>query len=169
MTEPHVTQVGIAGVLLLYLALYIVITTWNVGIQHDERKTALVIGGSWAVSTFVLNYVLFRAGVMSFLPWINNFLHTFGWIGVCLTLAYLGVRRTQPMWKQFVLFATFSLVVKVGENIMLGTWELDHFFRIFKGNTAYIVGWSLADGLYPPITLFGLRLVGKFIRGLDVT
>jgi len=74
---------------------------------------------------------------------------------------YLGVGRTQPMWAQFVMFATLSLVVKVAERILFGTWELDHFFHVFHGNVAYVLGWSLADGLYPPITYYGLKLVGR--------
>ena len=28
---------------------------------------------------------------MSFLPWLTNFMHTFVWIGVCLSYLYLGV------------------------------------------------------------------------------
>jgi hypothetical protein len=117
---------------------------------------------------FVANYLLFRAGVMSFLPWLNNFLHTFVWIGVCLSYLYLGVRETQPLPIQIVAFATFSLIVKYAEHMLLGTWELDHFFHMFRGTFAYILGWSLADGLYPLITLYGLRLVSRWVPGLIV-
>lgn len=159
----------IIAVLALYVALFIVITTYKQRIDPAERKTAVVIGASWAVGTFVMNWLLYRASVMSHMPTINNFMHTFVWIGGCLTLLYLGVRRTQPMWKQFVVFATFSLVVKYAEQMLLGTWEHGHFFHIFQGNTAYVLGWSLADGLYPPITLYGLRFVSRFVDGLIVT
>ena len=32
-----------------------------------------------------------------------------------------------------VLFATISLVITVAEQILFGTWELTHFFYVFKG------------------------------------
>ncbi len=51
------------------------------------------------------------------------------------------------LWQQLVLFAIYSLAVKFAENKVLGTWEFDHFFFI-DGNLAYIIGWSLVDGLY---------------------
>jgi hypothetical protein len=117
---------------------------------------------------FVANYVLFRLGVMSFLPWVNNFMHTFVWIGLCLTVLYLGLREDEPLPVQFVVFATFSLIVKYAEQLLFGTWDLGHFFYVFRGNTAYILGWSLADGLYPVITLYGLRLLGRWLAGLIV-
>ncbi len=163
-----VTVDRVAALLLAYAALFLVIRSRPSRIAPEERRTAWVIGGGWAVATFVANYLLYRAGVMSFLPWVNDFLHTFVWIGGCLTLLYLSVRRTQPMWVQMVLFATFSLIVKVAEHILLGTWEHPHFFYVFRGNAAYILGWSLADGLYPPLTLYGLRLIARRVSGLVV-
>ncbi|MGH7751404.1 MAG: hypothetical protein ACREN5_01195, partial [Gemmatimonadales bacterium] len=142
-------------VLLVYAALFVVIWTRPSRIAPEERRTAWIVGGAWAVSVFIMNVLLYRAGVMSFLPWVNNFLHTFIWIGGCLSLLYFGARRNTPMWAQFVVFATFSLVVKVAERLLFGTWEHGHFFHVFRGNVAYVLGWSLADGLYPPITLYG--------------
>ncbi|SRR2546425_10869993 len=162
------TPVRVLAILLLYGALFVVIRAYRTPGTPDERRTGLVIGGCWGVSTFIANYLLYRAGVMSFLPWVNNFLHTFVWIGVCLTVLYLGVRRSQPMATQVVLFATLSLVVKVAEHILFGTWELDHFFWVFRSNAAYVLGWSFADGLYPVLTLYGLRLLSRVMRGLDV-
>lgn len=158
---PTITPVTVLEVLLVYAGLFSLIHALKPRIAPEERGTALLIGGAWAVGVFIANYLLFRAGVMSFLPWVNNFLHTFVWIGGCLTFLYLGVARTQPMWLQFVMFATLSLVVKVAERILFGTWELEHFFHVFHGNVAYVLGWSLADGLYPPITYYGLRLLGR--------
>lgn len=156
-----VTPIRIAALLLFYGGLLTVIRAIKPSIEPQERRPALLIGTAWAVSVFVANYLLFRAGVMSFLPWVNNFMHTFLWIGGCLTLLYLGV-RTRPMAAQFVIFATFSLVVKVVEQQLFGTWELDHFFHVFHGNAAYVLGWSLADGLYPPLTYHGLALLGRW-------
>jgi hypothetical protein len=163
-----VTLPRVVGLLCFYAALFVVIRMNKPAVERDERKTLLVIGGGWAVCVFVANYLLFRAGVMSFLPWLNNFLHTFVWIGVCLSYLYLGVRETQPLPIQIVAFATFSLIVKYAEHMLLGTWELDHFFHMFRGTFAYILGWSLADGLYPLITLYGLRLVSRWVPGLIV-
>lgn len=156
-----------AGLFLVYAGLFVVIRAIRGFVPREEIRTAIVIGGIWAPAVFLANYLLFRAGFMSFLPWLNNFFHTFLWIGVCLTWLYLGVRRTQPMWAQMVAFATLSLVVKYAEQLLLGTWEHDHFFRAFQGNFAYVLGWSLADGLYPVLTLFGLRLLGRVIPRLD--
>lgn len=161
-----VTFDRVLAALLLYAALLVVARSFGWRWLRAEWQTAQLIGISWAVATFVLNFLLYRAGVMSFMPWVTNALHTFVWIGGVLTVLYLGVRRTQPMWVQMVLFAVFSLVVKVGEQILFGTWEHGHFFQVFQGNAAYVLGWSLADGLYPPITKFGLRLASKFVHGL---
>lgn len=151
------------ALLAFYAALFVVIRVIKPRIERDDQATFLVIGAAWAVSVFIANFVLYLAGVMSFLPWLNNFMHTFLWIGLCLAWLYLGVREQQHLLVQCILFATFSLVVKVMEQVLFGTWEHPHFFHVFQGNTAYVLGWSLADGLYPPITLFGLRLVQRWL------
>jgi hypothetical protein len=166
---PSVRPVTALAVLLIYGGLFVIIRGFKPTIEPDERKTALAIGGTWAVTVFIGNYLLYRAGLMSFLPWVDNFMHTFLWIGGCLTVLYLGVRDDQPMIAQCIMFATFSLIVKYAERLLFGSWELDHFFHVFHGNVAYILGWSLADGLYPPITFYGLRLVERRVSGLIVT
>lgn len=169
MDAAHtVTPLRVLAVLAIYAALLQVARTHKKTLHREERKTFLVVGGLWAVSVFVANYGLYRLGVMSFLPWLNNFLHTFVWIGGCLTFLYLAIRERESMASQFLVFATFSLIVKVAEQRLFGTWELDHFFHLFDGNAAYVLGWSLADGLYPPITFYGLRLLGRRISGLLV-
>ncbi len=168
MSLYEVTPMRVAGVLVIYAAILVIIRVINPRIDPPERKTALWIGGIWAVSVFLANYLLYRIGLMSFLPWINNFMHTFLWIGGCLTLLYLGVRDTQSLVVQMIVFATFSLVVKYAEQMLLGTWDHDNFLHVFQGNFAYVLGWSLADGLYPPLTLFGMRLVVKVVPGLIV-
>ena len=162
------TPARVLALLALYAALLVVIWLLKPGVETAERKTFLVVGGLWAATVFVGNYLLYLAGLMSFLPWLANFLHTFLWIGGCLTLLYLGVREEHSLVVQFVVFATFSLVVKYAERLLFGTWELDHFFHVFRGNFAYVLGWSLADGLYPPITLYGLRLLGRWVPGLVI-
>jgi hypothetical protein len=144
-------------VLLVYAALFLVMRTRQNGIPPDFVRAFLVLFVGWGVGTFVANYLLYRAGLMSFLPWLNNGFHTFVWIGLCLGFLYAWARH-RPMWQQFALFAVFSLVVKIAEGVILGTWEHGHFFGI-PGNASYIVGWSLMDGLYPILSFYGLKLV----------
>jgi hypothetical protein len=163
-----ITPVRVVALLALYAALFFIMRLSKPALGPDDRKTFYTIGVLWAVSVFIGNYLLYRVGVMSFLPWLNNFLHTFLWIGGCLSYLYLAVREDQPMVAQCIAFATFSLIVKYAEQLLFGTWELDHFFHVLHGNVAYVLGWSLADGLYPPITLYGLRLLGRWVPGLVV-
>jgi hypothetical protein len=163
-----VTPGRVAALLAFYVALFVIIRLIKPRIEPDERRTALVIGGMWAVSVFIANYVLYRLGLMSFLPWVNNFLHTFVWIGICLTYLYIGVRERHSMLTQFIVFAAFSLIVKYAEQLLFGTWDHPNFLGIFRGNTAYVLGWSLADGLYPLLTKYGLRLLAPLIPGLIV-
>ena len=161
-----VTPLSVLFALLMYGSLYIVIRTYGTKIDKAERKTFWVVGILWAVCVFIANYLLFRMNAMSFLPWVNNFLHTFVWIGFCLTWLYMQVRDRYGWFNQFMLFFVFSLAVKVGEQIIFGTWEHDHFWFLFDGNAAYVIGWSLADGLYPTITKFGLRGLSRIFSGL---
>jgi hypothetical protein len=162
-----ITPLRVLGVLAFYAAVFVIIRLSRSRIEPFERRTFVAIAVAWAVPVFIANYLLYRAGVMSFLPWVNNALHSFLWIGLCLTWLYLGVRETQPLVLQVVLFTTFSLIVKCAEQKLFGTWELDNFFGI-GGNGAYVMGWSLADGTYPVITLLGVRLAARFIPGLAV-
>ena len=164
-----VTPLRVLAIVLFYAALLTIIRLTKPSIAAEERRTAIAIGLAWAAPVFVANYLLYRADLMSFLPWITNFLHTFVWIGVILTFLYLGVRSNQSMFTQIVLFTTFSLIVKYAEQILFGTWDQDNFFHVFHGNGAYVIGWSLADGTYPIITLFGLRLASRWIPGLLAT
>ena len=165
----EVTVPRVLVVLAFYAALLMVIRVVKPRIDPFERRTFAAIGLGWAVPVFVANYLLYEAGLMSFLPWVTNFMHSFLWIGICLTWLYLGVREDQPMAVQFLLYATFSIIVKYAEQLAFGTWDLDHFFGVFEGNFAYVLGWSLADGTYPVITLFALRLAATRIPRLAVT
>lgn len=161
---PGNSALDYALLLLLYGGLFVVMRPITRRVEPDFRHTYRVLFWSWSVGTFTANYLLYRAGVMSFLPWLNNFLHTFVWIGLCLSFLYAGVYRNS-MAEQFIVFAVFSFIVKWAEQELLGTWEHGHFFGI-DGNLAYIVGWSLMDGLYPVISLVGLRWLSRFIPGI---
>lgn len=152
--------------LLFYAALFLVMRYGHRTVEPAFRRTRLVLGLGWAIGTFVANYVLYRVGVMSFLPWLNNGLHTFVWIGICLSFLYAGAHR-RPFLEQFALFAIFSFLVKAAEHALLGTWEHDNFFGI-PGNAAYILGWSLMDGLYPVVSVLGLSIASRFVRGLVI-
>jgi hypothetical protein len=165
----HITPLRVLGVLAFYAAMFVVIRLSRERIEPFERKTFLAVGIAWAIPVFIANYLLHLAGAMSFLPWVDNFMHSFLWIGFCLSWLYLGVRETQPMVLQIELFTTFSLVVKYAEQKLFGTWDLDNFFNVLHGNGWYVMGWSLADGTYPVLTLFGLRLAARFIPGLVTT
>lgn len=152
-------------VLAVYGLLFVLMRHANRRIELSFRTSFIYLFAGWSVGTFVANYLLFRAGVMSFLPWLNNFMHTFVWIGLCLGFLYAGAHR-KPFLEQFALFAIYSLIVKLAENAVLGTWEHGHFFGI-PGNAAYIIGWSLMDGLYPLVSMVGLRLVARFDRSVS--
>ena len=147
-----------------YGMLFLLMRHANPRIELSFRVSYTYLFVGWSTGTFVANYLLFRAGLMSFLPWLNNFVHTFVWIGLCLGFLYAGAHR-KPLLEQCALFAIYSLLVKLAENAVLGTWEHDNFFGI-PGNTAYIIGWSLMDGLYPLVSMVGLRVIARFDRGV---
>mgnify|MGYP003288614026 CR=1 FL=1 len=65
---------------------------------------------------------------------------------VALSASSLDIDRARglaagagPMAVQFVVFATFSIIVKYAEQLAFGTWDLDHFFGVFEGNFAYVL------------------------------
>ncbi|MBL8155151.1 MAG: hypothetical protein JNM70_13285 [Anaerolineae bacterium] len=153
-------------VLLVYGSLFVVMRYGNPTVAPAFRKTFIILYFVYAISIFIANYVLYRLGVMSFLPWLNNFMHTFIWIGLCLNFVYAG-SYNRPIWEQFVFFFIFSFVVKLAEHQILGTWEQPNFFGI-SGNLAYMLGWSLVDGLTPVANVLGLRLAAPYIKDLVV-
>ena len=158
---------SIIGILVIYLMLFMTIKGFrNGGLQSKEMKTYWLIGILWGLGVFIGNFVLYKIGVMSFTPWILNGLHTFIWIGLVLSYLYITTRMQTPIWRQVLYFIVFSFIVKYAEKIIFNSWEHDHFFWVFKGNFAYILGWSIMDGLYPFITKFGLRLLSRRMSGL---
>lgn len=158
------------ALLTFYAALFVIIRLTKPALNHDARRVYGLLYLAWAAPVFVANYLLALVGLESFIPWHINFMHTFLWIGLCLGWLYLGVRH-EPLWIQFVVFATFSLVVKLTEQRLFGVWSLEHFFFVFPGNWSYVLGWSLADGLYPLLSTAGLALIdslGTGNQGLNV-
>lgn len=152
------TLFHILALLLFYAGLFVVIRITKHVLTTGERRTYGLLYLGWAAPVFVANYLLARVGLESPMPWYVNFLHTFGWIGLCLGWLYLGTRR-EPRWVLFVAFAVLSLVVKLFEQKLFGAWASEHFFFIFRGNWAHLLGWSLADGLYPLISAAALSLL----------
>lgn len=153
-----------AVVLAVYASLFILIRHAHARVELNFRRTFWILFSGWAVGVFIGNYAFYKIGIMSFLPWLNNFFHTFLWIGLCLSFLYAGAHK-KPFWEQFALFAIYSFIVKWAEQEILGTWEMDRFFFI-QGNLAYVIGWSLLDGLYPLLSATGLRIVSKFVDGV---
>ena len=103
---------------------------------------------------------------MSFLPWLNDFIHSFIWIGFCLGFLYAGCYK-RPMWEQMFLCAFFSFIIKMTEHMVLGTWDKTDFL-FFHGWFPYVVCMSLVDGLYPVLSKLGLKVLSKYISGLAV-
>lgn len=114
--------------LILYNAVFIIIRYPQPVVELNFRKNFLVLYVFWSVSMFIGNYLFSLINIMSFLPWINNFLHTFIWVGFCLTFLYSNI-KSRNIFEQFILFSVFSFIIKVGEYLILGTWEKDSFFK----------------------------------------
>jgi hypothetical protein len=155
-----------ALVLLVYGALVVVMRYAHPTVEPGFRKTFVILYVIYAIASFVANYVLSLVGAMSFLPWVNNFIHTFLWVGLCLTFLYAGCHN-RPLWEQVVMFAIFSFAVKLAERQILGTWEQAQWFGI-PGNLAYMLCWSLFDGVIPVASMLGLRWAATRIEGLVV-
>lgn len=153
-------------VLLIYAGLYLAMRQAAPRIDPAFHRSFWVLLTLWAGGVFIANYLLYLAGTMSFLPWLNNFMHSFIWIGLGLGFLF-GISYKKPFWEQFVLFAVYSFAVKLTENLLLGTWEFNHFFFI-EGNLAYIMGWSIFDGLYPLGATVLLWAVSHFVSGVVV-
>lgn len=162
MSDP----VKILVVLVLYAFIFLVVWYDKKKLDAAEKKTFWVFYFFWSITIFIANYLGYLIGVFSFLPWFpNNFLHTFAWIGIVLTWMFLALRHHHVV-VQFMAFAGFSLVVRVSEYNLFGVWDLDHFLFVFQGTDAYIIGWSVVDGLYPIAAFLVLHVFRKFISGL---
>lgn len=162
---PDLTR--IIALLLLYGLIFLVAWYDRRTLDAAEKKTFRVFWLFWSVTIFVVNYLGYLIGVFSFLPWLNNFLHTFVWIGVVLTYLFLAVRR-EHIVVQFLAFAGFSLAVRYAEHKLFDVWNHDHFLYLFRGTEAYILGWSFIDGFYPIAAFLVLRLLAKGVSGLVV-
>jgi hypothetical protein len=153
-------------VILMYGSLFLVMRYANDTVDLNFRKTYWVLYIGWSFAMFGGNYFFYSVNLMSFLPWFNDFIHSFIWIGFCLGFLYAGCYK-RPMVEQMFLCAFFSFIVKMTENQVLGTWEKSDFL-FFHGSFPYIVSMSLVDGLYPVLSKLGLKVLSKYIDGLVV-
>jgi hypothetical protein len=164
---PPFTPERIVLLLLFYGGLFLIIRCMHcLPLTSAERPTFLLLGVAGAVTALVANYLLYRLGLMSFLPWVNNMLHSFVWIGIGFPYLFFAIRGRQPLLVQFLVFVALSLIVKYAEQLLFGTWEQEHFHHLIPGNLAYVLGWATMDGLYPVLIPPALRLVGRFLPGL---
>lgn len=154
-------------VLLVYAGLFVAMRQVSPRIEPEFKRSFVILLVVWAVGVFIADYVFYLLGIMSFMPWLNTFIHAFIWIGLCLGFLYSVSYGKRPLWELLVLFAVYSFVIKVTEHGVLGTWEFDHFFFI-DGNLAYIVGWSLVDALYPVGSALVLALAARLTQGIIV-
>jgi hypothetical protein len=153
-------------VLLVYAGLFIAMRQAAPRIEPEFRRAFIILYVVWAFGIFIGNYLFYLLGIMSFIPWLNNFIHAFVWIGLCLGFLY-AVSYKRPLWEQLVLFTIYSFVVKVVEFYVLGSWNFPRFFFI-EGGLAYIIGWSVVDALYPVGSAIVLMLVSRFIKNVVV-
>ena len=151
-------------VIMMYGFLFLVMRYANDRIELNFRKTYWVLYIGWSIAMFAGNYFFFSVNLMSFLPWLNDFIHSFIWIGFCLGFLYAGCYK-RPMVEQMFLCSFFSFIVKMTEHMVLGTWDKTDFL-FFHGWFPYVVSMSLVDGLYPILSMLGLRVLSKKIDGL---
>jgi hypothetical protein len=146
-------------VLLIYLLMFLFIKYPKPVVELNYRGNFLFLAIAWALLMFSGNYLFYRLGVMSFLPWLNNFIHCFLWIGICLTWLYYS-SHDRPLWELFLHFSFTSFIIKIAERQILGSWSMDSFLGI-DNPYAYVIAMSLVDGFYPIISKWMLNLFGK--------
>lgn len=148
-----------ALVILLYGFMFLLIRFSKPKLELNYRANFVFLFLLWAFLMFTGNYLFYRLGVMAFLPWLNNLLHSVLWVGICLGWLYYCARE-RPLWEQFTLFAFTSFIVKIAENALLGTWNLDRYLGV-ESPYAYIVAMSIVDGFYPVISRWVLRWMSR--------
>ncbi|MEO6722777.1 MAG: hypothetical protein ABIN67_20585 [Ferruginibacter sp.] len=157
------TIIGYLVVLFIYLLMFLFIRYPKPVVELNYRRNFYFLAIVWALLMFSGNYLFYRLGVMSFLPWLNNFIHCSLWIGICLTWLYYASNH-RPVWELFIHFSFTSFIIKMAENKILGTWNMDSFLGI-NSPYAYIIAMSLVDGFYPIISKWLLKFFagkGKF-------
>lgn len=111
-----------AWVHLIYGLFFLFIRYPKPSVESNYRSTFRFLSVFRAVLMFGGNYLGYLVGLMTFLSWLDNFLHSFVWVGICLCWLYYGTYE-RPWWEQFLFFAFISFIVKVAEKLVLGTWS----------------------------------------------
>ena len=145
--------------LLIYGLMYLLIRYPKPKLELNYTANYIFLVVLWAFLMFTGNYLFYRLGVMAFLPWLNNLLHSVIWVGACLGWLYYTTYE-RPLWEQFVLFAFTSFIIKMAEYFILGTWNMESYLGI-QSPYAYIIVMSLVDGFYPVISRWVIRWMGK--------
>ena len=148
-----------ALVVLIYFLLFLFIRYPKPGVELNYRSTFVFLALFWSLLMFGGNYLGYRTGMMAFLPWLDNALHSFVWVGICLCWLYYCTYE-RPVLEQFVFFAFLSFIVKMAEKMILGTWSMDSYLGI-KNPYAYIIAMSLIDGFYPVISGWIVKALAK--------
>ena len=153
------TLLDYALVLIIYGLFFLFIRYPKASVELNYRPTFLFLSIFWAVLMFGGNYLGFLTGMMAFLPWLDNFLHSFVWVGICLCWLYYCTNE-RPWWEQALFFAFISFLVKVAEKSILGTWSLESYLGI-RNPYAYIIVMSLIDGMYPLVSGWVIKALAK--------
>ena len=156
---PGNTVIDYLIVLLIYLLMFLFIRYPKPTMELNFHRNFYFLAILWALLMFMGNYLFYRLGVMSFLPWLDNSIHCFAWIGICLTWLYYASYH-RPTWELFIHFSFTSFIIKMAENKILGTWSMESFLGI-NSPYAYIIAMSLVDGFYPIISKWLLKILGK--------
>ncbi|HXB93382.1 MAG TPA: hypothetical protein VNU72_13885 [Puia sp.] len=146
-------------VLLIYGLIFLLVWYPKNTIELNSRSSFLLLYFFWSIFIFAGNYVGFLLGVMSFLPWLDNFIHSFIWVGFMLTWLYFSTRGL-PWYYRCFLAGMYSFIIKYAEHTIIATWSFDPYF-FFTGPYAYIIIMALVDCLYPPISDLLLTQVNK--------
>ncbi|WP_121354674.1 hypothetical protein [Flavisolibacter nicotianae] len=148
-----------ALVVLLYGLMFLLIRYPRPHLELNYRTNYFFLVILWAFLMFTGNYLFYRLGVMTFLPWLNNLLHSCVWVGLCLGWLYYCAHE-RPLWEQFILFAFTSFLVKMAEHAVLGSWARDSYLGI-RNPYAYLVVMSIVDGFYPIISQWIIQALGR--------
>src|SRR5579872_4872265 len=114
-------------VLLIYLLIFLLVWYPKSTIELNSRSSFLLLYVFWSVFIFTGNYIGYLTGVMAFLPWLDNFVHSFIWVGFVLTWLYFSTQGL-PWYYRCFLSGMFSFLIKYAEHSILGTWSFDPYF-----------------------------------------
>src|SRR5579862_3235688 len=93
---------GYILVLGVYLSLFVVIRQIQPTVEPAFRRTYWVLFIGWVPGIFIGNYLFYLIGIMSFLPWLDNLMHSSIWIGLGLGFLYAATYK-RSLWEQCVL------------------------------------------------------------------